>query len=172
MTIARPGFLLRTSVRRSGLWAAVGMGLLLIAGFSAVDQGMAASNKHQRTCSLATLKGRYMFADAGTVFPPAFGVTVPTLAADAGFETFNGDGTGADTVTLRVNGAILASDSAATTKYTLKPNCTGTISVTVNGNPGPTFDIFVAPDGKAFSSIATDPGNYPSRIELRADADD
>jgi len=99
--------------------------------------------------------------------PPAFGVTAPTLAADAGFETFNGDGTGTDIVTLRVNGVIQFHNFVASTRYTLNPNCTGTITVSVNGGPGPTFDIFVAPDGEAFSSIATDPGNYPSRIERR-----
>jgi hypothetical protein len=137
-----------------------------------VDQSFAVSNKHQRTCSLATLKGRYISADAGTLLPPAFGVTGPTLAANAGFETFNGDGTGMDTVTLRVNGVIQSHNIAASTKYTLKPNCTGTTAVTVNGNPGPTFDIFVAPDGEAFAIIATDPGNYVSGIAQRVDSDD
>ena len=136
-----------------------------------VGQGPAASNKHPRTCSLATLKGRYLFADKGTLLPPAFGVTTPTLAADAGFEVFNGDGTGTDTVTLRVNGVIMFHNIVVPTTYTLDPNCTGTITVHVPGGGGPTFDIFVAPDGEAFSSIATDPGNYPSRIELRVGSD-
>jgi streptogramin lyase len=153
-------------MKRVGLWAAVGIGLFLIGGFSAVDQSSAAGKKTP-TCSLATLKGQYIFADAGTLLPPAFGVTAPTLAADAGFETFNGDGTGPDIVTLRVNGVIQFHNIVASTRYTLNPNCTGTITVSVNGGPGPTFDIFVAPDGEAFSSIATDPGNYPSRIERR-----
>lgn len=129
-----------------------------------VDQSFASSNKHTGTCGLATLKGRYLFADAGTALPPAFGVTTPTLAADAGFEVFNGDGTGRDTVTLRVNGKIVANNVVVDTTYTVNQDCTGTIKVT----GGPTFNIFVAPDGEMFSSIATDPGNYPSRIELRA----
>jgi hypothetical protein len=148
------------------------MGLVLIAGFSGVDQGIAAGRQHTPTCSLATLKGRYIFADAGTLLPPAFGVKTPTLGADAGFETFYGDGTGTDIVTARINGVIQFHNIVASTKYTVNPNCTGTITVSVNGGPGPTFDIFVAPDGAAFSSIATDPGNYPSRIELRAASDD
>ena len=159
-------------MKRVRLWAAVGIGLFLVAGFSAVDQGIAAGSKHTPTCSLATLKGRYIFADAGTLLPPAFGVTAPTLAAAAGFETFNGDGTGTDTVTLRVNGVIQFHNIVASTKYAVNPNCTGTIAVSVNGGPGPTFDIFVAPDGEAFSSIATDPGNYPSRIERRVASDE
>ena len=132
-----------------------------------IGQGPAASNKHPRTCSLATLKGRYLFADKGTLLPPAFGVTTPTLAADAGFEVFNGDGTGQDTVTLHVTDQIAVHNIVVDTTYTVNPNCTGTI--TVKG--GPKFDIFVAPDGDMFASIATDPGNYPSRIELRAGSD-
>lgn len=135
---------------------------------SDVGRGAAARNRnHPRTCSLATLKGRYLFADAGTLLPPAAGVTAPTLAADAGFEVFNGDGTGTDTVTFRVNGVIRFHNIAVPTTYTINPNCTGTITVQLPGGGGPTFDIFVAPDGEMFSSIATDPGNYPSRIEQR-----
>ncbi len=154
-------------MKRFGLLAAVGMGLVLVAGFSAADQGIAAAGKKNTTCSVATLKGRYIFADAGTLLPPAFGAQAPTPAADAGFEIFNGDGTGTDIVTLRVNGVIVFHNIVASTTYTVNPNCTGTITVRVSGGAGPTFDIFVAPDGEAFSSIATDPGNYPSRIVRR-----
>jgi hypothetical protein len=163
----------RPSVNRIPL-ALVPVALLVVSLFATpaaasaadldVDQSFAASNKHTGTCSLATLQGRYLFADKGTLLPPAFGVTTPTLAADAGFEVFNGDGTGKDTVTLRVNDKVVFHNIVVDTTYTLNQNCTGTI--TVKG--GPTFDIFVAPDGEMFSSIATDPGNYPSRIELRA----
>jgi hypothetical protein len=157
---------------RVGRLATVGIGLFFVVGFSAVDQGFAAGDHHPRTCTLATLKGRYQFADAGTLLPPAFGVTVPTPAADAGFEDFNGDGTGKDTVTFRVNGVIQFHNSIADTTYTVNRNCTGTITVHVPGGGGPTFDIFVAPGGEAFSSIATNPGNYPSRIERRVASDE
>src|SRR5438034_9179334 len=71
-----------------------------------VGQGPAASNKHPRTCSLATLKGRYLFADKGTLLPPAFGVTTPTLAADAGLQLFKGAGTGQGTVALHATDQI------------------------------------------------------------------
>jgi hypothetical protein len=159
-------------MKRVGGLAAVGLGLSVIVGFSAADAGLAASSKHPRPCSQATLKGRYIFADAGTILPAAFGVTTPTLAADAGFEEFNGDGTGRDTVTLRVNGVIQFHNTVVDTTYTVRPNCTGTITVHVPGGGGPTFDIFVAPNGEAFSSIATNPGNYPSRIEQRVLSED
>ena len=78
------------------------------------------------------------------------------------------DGNGKFTITAGVNsfaGNIVPNPPKGITgTYTLDANCTGTIVV----KGGPTFDIFVAPDGEMFSSIATDPGNYPSRIELRA----
>jgi len=116
-----------------------------------------------RGCTLATLRGRYLFADAGTLYPPAFGVTQPTPAADAGFHLFNGDGTGTDTVTFRVGGAIVLENVVAPTSYTVNADCTGTLSVF----GGPSFAIFVSPDGEAVASIATDPGNYVSTIDRR-----
>jgi hypothetical protein len=70
-------------------------------------------------------------------------------------------------VTLRLNGVIQFHNLVVNTAYTLNPNCTGTVTVHVPGGGGPTFDIFVAPDGELLSRIATDPGNYPSRIEFR-----
>jgi streptogramin lyase len=153
-------------MKRLGLWAGVAMALFLVVGFSDVNQDKAAGKKHT-TCTVATLKGRYLFADAGMLLPPAAGVTVATPGADAGFNVFNGDGTGTDTVTVRLNGVIQFHNLVVPTIYTLNPDCTGTITVNVPGGGGPTFDIFVAPDGAAISVIATNPGNYPSRIVRR-----
>src|SRR3954454_20828814 len=62
---------------------------------------------NSKECTLATLKGRYLFANAGTLLPPAAGVTESTPGASAGFHIFNGDGTGTYTVTVRVNGAVV-----------------------------------------------------------------
>ena len=59
------------------------------------------------TCTLATLKGRYLFATYGTILPPAFGVKEPTPGASVGFHIFNGDGTGTDIVTVRVGSEIV-----------------------------------------------------------------
>ena len=69
---------------------------LLVAGSSAwADDGVGGP-----TCTLKTLKGRYLVAEKGTILPPAFGVTGPTPGANAGFHIFNGDGTGTDIVTF------------------------------------------------------------------------
>ena len=161
----------RSVFRAVVLAVIVVLALVSVTGVSAnvFDQNSAAGKKqHPRTCSLATLNGRYLTADSGTLLPHAFGVNAPTLSAAAGFRAFNGDGTGNDTITLRVNGEIQFDNIAVNTTYTVDPDCTGTVKVQLpQGRPGPTFDIFVAPDGEMFASIATDTGNYPSSIALR-----
>src|SRR6059036_723585 len=64
-----------------------------LASPAVADDG-AEGKENVPTCTLKTLKGRYLFADKGTILPPAFGVTAPTPGSDAGFHLFNGDGTG------------------------------------------------------------------------------
>jgi len=133
---------------------------LLVAGSSAwADDGVEGP-----PCTLKTLKGRYLVAEKGTILPPAFGVTVPTPGANAGFHLFNGDGTGTDTVTLRVNGITVLRNLLVSISYTVNADCTGTITVLPGG---PHFDIFIAPDGDAIALIGTDPGNYASSIVRR-----
>ena len=117
-----------------------------------------------RVCTLATLQGRYLFAESGVLLPPAFGVAVPTQAADVGFHIFNGDGTGTDIVTVRIGSTVVLENLVSPLVYTVNADCTGTITV----SNGPSFDIFVAPDGTQFGSIATAPaGNYPASIVSR-----
>jgi len=151
-------------MKHIGLWAAMGIGLVITVGLITAEQGYAEEKTHAPTCTLATLKGRYLFATSGTIVPPAFGVTEPVPGASAGFNIFNGDGTGNAIVTVRVNGVIVLDDFHTPTSYTLNEDCTGTVTVPP---PGPTFDIFVAPDGKKMATIATDPGNYVSTIDPR-----
>jgi hypothetical protein len=149
---------------------AIAAGLIAIAGMS-LQSAFAASNEQEsrgwdghRVCTLATLEGQYLFAESGVLLPPAFGVAEPTQAADAGIHTFNGNGTGSDTVTFRIGTSIVLENAVSPTSYTVNANCTGTITV-LNG---PSFDIFIAPDGGSFSSIATAPaGNYAASIAQR-----
>jgi hypothetical protein len=150
------------------------VGIVAIAGLSLSD-ALAASNEQEnehelqgsdrhRVCTRATLHGRYLFAASGVLLPPAFGVTAPTQAADAGLRILNGDGTGTDTVTVRIGDQIVLENVVSPLSYTVNPDCTGTITV-VNG---PSFDIFIAPDGSEFAEIATaPPGNYPAGIDRR-----
>jgi hypothetical protein len=146
------------------------VGLVALAGLSlssvlaaSNDQELQASNGHQ-VCNRTTLQGRYLFAESGVLLPPAFGVATPTQGADAGVHILNGDGSGTDTVTFRVGGSVVLENVVSPLTYTVNEDCTGTITV-ING---PSFDIFVAPDGSGFAAIATAPsGNYPAAIDRR-----
>jgi hypothetical protein len=133
---------------------------LLFAGSSAwADDG-------QPTCTLKTLKGRYLFADKGTALPPFGQVTGPTPSSVAGFHHFKGDRSGYDTITLVVNGVPVFRNAAVPFTYTVNADCTGTITTQISGG-GPRFDIFVAPNGDAVATIGVDPGNYFSNISQR-----
>jgi hypothetical protein len=135
-----------------------------LAGPALADDG-AEGKENVPPCTLKTLKGRYMFAEKGTILPPAFGVPGPTIGADAGFHLFNGDGTGTDIVTLRVNGVTVLKNAAVPISYTVNADCTGTITTLVPN--GPFFDMFISPNGEAIATIAADPGNYATGISQR-----
>ena len=135
-------------MKRAGLWA-IALGVVVSIG---VEQGYAGERAEK--CTLATLNGQYLFAESGTLFPPAFGVTKQSIGNSAGFHIFNGDGTGTDFVTFSVNGIDQHVPSPVAITYTLNPDCTRTLSV----QNGPNHNIFVAIDGSSLTSINTDPG--------------
>ena len=118
----------------------------------ALGIGTFALQPAQAACSNATLNGKYLAGGTlGNIFPPAFGVTQPSVSAVAGFSVFNGDGTGVDTVTFTVNGKVVPVPTTQDTMYHINADCTGVKEV----NGGPTFNIYVAPDGSKFSEVAT-----------------
>ena len=143
-----------------GRWAIAAGGLVLALGLLNLEPAYAAGQQ----CSLATLKGQYMVAAAGTLFPPAFGVTAPSISTVAGYSIYNGDGTGTDYVTFAVNGVNQNVTSPTATSYTLGPDCTGSKTVLPFG---PQFNIFVAADGELLTAIATDPGFAVSESDIR-----
>ena len=143
---------------------AIGAALLLSTGFLI---GQAYAGDPVRQCGLETLKGQYLSAVAGTVFPPAFGVAEPAVSSSAAYIIFNGDGTGTDYVTFTINGENANVTSPVSETYTLEPDCTGTRQV----KNGPQFDIYVAFDGSEFASISTTPGFAVSTTIKRTDSD-
>jgi hypothetical protein len=150
-------------MKRVSLWM-IGIGLFITVGLITVEQGYAEEEEHAPTCTLETLKGRYLFSLNGTLLPPAFGVTEPTLSAAAGYHIFNGDGTGTDIVTFRLGGETVLENEAIPLSYTVNADCTGSFTVT----NGPSFGIFLAPDGESFAEITTAPqGNVVSDIARR-----
>jgi hypothetical protein len=138
-----------------GLWA-MKIGLMICVGIGAVELGYADEREHATKCTLATLKGRYLFVVNGTYFPPAAGVTVESLFSRAGSRIFHGDGTGTTIVTGSINGVITNGDLHSDLSYTVNADCTGTVKVL---SVGATQEIFVAPNGDDMTVIATDKGH-------------
>ena len=156
----------RAPFLRRAIPLAMAAGLVAIASLSLSGTLAASNDDGPRGCTLATLKGRYLFAFSTTLLPPAFGVTQPTPSNAAGFNILNGDGTGTDTVTLTIGGHVVLENVVVPTSYAVNANCTGTLTVLVPN--GPSFDLFIAPDGEQFASIATGPpGNGGSGISRR-----
>ena len=145
-------------MKRVGLWT-LGVGVLVSVGLLTVQQGFAIEKDGAPKCTVATLKGRYLFSAPGILFPPAFGRTEQAVGNAAGFHIFNGDSTGHDYVTFTIDGIDQHVPSPNDLTYTLDADCTGTYAV-VGG--GPTFDIFVSPNGDEMTSINTDPGSAGS----------
>ena len=149
-------------MKHIGLWAAMGIGLLITVGLITVEQGYAEETAHEPTCTLETLKGRYQFGGIATLLPPALGVTQQSLLSVAGYHIFNGDGTGIDVVTASVNGVSVEGNlgdhpdrSEYDITYTVNPDCSGTYTVTAIGG---SFGLFISPNGEELMVIGTDPG--------------
>ena len=149
-------------MKHVGLWA-IRVGLVVTVGLLTVAQGDAEKKDDKPTCTLATLKGRYLFGGIATLLPPAFGMTEgQSLLAVAGYHIFNGDGTGIDIVTASLNGVSFEKNagdhpdrSEYDIGYTVNPDCSGTYTVPA---VGVSFGLFIAPDGGELIVIGTDPG--------------
>jgi hypothetical protein len=130
-----------------GLWA-IGIGLVVTVGLLTVEQGYAEKEDDTPTCTLATLKGRYLFGGIAKIGTADLAV--------AGYHIFNGDGTGTDMVTARNNAGLPEETNASyPIEYTVEADCTGTYTVP---QAGVSFGIFIAPTGEELIVIGTDPG--------------
>jgi hypothetical protein len=147
---------------------AIKIGLMICMSIGAVELGYANEREHATTCTLATLKGRYLFVVNGTYFPPAAGVTVESLFSRVGSRIFNGDGTGTTISTESINGVITNADSHRDLSYTVNADCTGTVKVL---GIGATQEIFVAPNGDDMTVIATGTGHVEAFSSWRVGAE-
>jgi hypothetical protein len=140
-------------MRRLGLWA-IGVGVLASAGLLTAQQAHSWDQSGPTSCSNATLKGLYMYANSG------YQSVNPSLVplAVTGKNIFYGNGKFDSLATLSIGGIIIPNDAAPGT-YTINSDCTGTAIVHMTP---PTPDVhlqwFVAPDGDQIFSTETDPG--------------
>ena len=141
-------------MNRRGLWAAgvvlillvvVGAGVLTVGAEYAKDE-----NASRAKCSKATLKGTYLFAQNGVEIKG----NDQRPFAIAGFDVFDGNGEVKGVASGNFNGEVFRKDPF-TGKYTVKANCTGTVTFT--DGAAAQGDVFIAPDGSKFAFVRTDP---------------
>jgi hypothetical protein len=156
-------------MNRKGLWAG-GLALILVvvvgaaALLSTVGAGYAKDeNASSRAkCSKATLKGTYLFAQNGVEIKG----DEQRPFAIAGYDVFDGNGEVKGHASANFNGKITRSKEPLPGTYTVKANCTGTLTFT----NGTRYDIFIAPDGSMFTFVHTNPELVSAGFEQRGTA--
>jgi hypothetical protein len=155
-------------MNRRGLWAG-GVALILLvvgaAALSTVGAGYAKDeNASSRAkCSVATLKGTYLFAQNGVRIKN----NDQRPFALAGYDVFDGQGEVKGVDSGNFNGEVFRNDRFTGT-YTVKANCTGT--VTFRDGAAIHGDIFIAPDGSKFAFVRTDPEFVGASIDEQVTA--
>ena len=109
------------NMKPTALWV-IGIGMLASVGPLAVEQANAGENEGR--CTLATLRGLYMFAQSG--YTTVNGSLVPEGVT--GKAAFHGSGTFDSLATISIGGTIMPDDAAPGT-YTVNSDCTGTVTV-------------------------------------------
>jgi hypothetical protein len=161
----------RTTMNRKGLWAG-GLALILLvvvgvaALLSTVGAGYAKDENASRAkCSVATLKGTYLFAQNGVEIK---GDEQRPFAL-AGYDVFDGNGEVKGVDSGNFNGEVFRKDPFTGT-YTVKANCTGTVTFRGVGGATTQGDIFIAPDGSKFAFVGTDPESVGASIDEQVTA--
>jgi hypothetical protein len=139
----------------------IGVGLLVALGCLSLQWGRAPRAADLLECSLATLRGTYIYAYEG--FNIENGQQIPV--AFAGQEVYDGDGTMTGVYSSSTNGTI-TQNIPYTGTYTVNRDCTGTLTTTEELGTFH-YDQFVGPKGDEFSWVATDPGVVASGFERR-----
>jgi hypothetical protein len=115
-------------------------------------------------CSLATLRGDYLYAQDG-FHVQGTDAKSRTPFAQSGRESFDGAGKMKGVFTASENGTIVRGSYTAT--YTMKKDCSGTISITDASKKTFHYDFFTNPDGGEIVWVQTDPGSVSSGWERR-----
>jgi hypothetical protein len=153
-------------MNRRGLWAGGVALILLVVGAAAlttVGAGYAKNEDASRAkCSEATLKGTYLFAQNGVEIKG----DEQRPFAIAGYDVFDGNGEVKGHASANFNGKITRSKEPLPGTYTVKANCTGTLTFT----NGTRYDIFIAPDGSMFTFVHTNPELVSAGFEQRGSA--
>jgi hypothetical protein len=137
--------------------------LVGVVGVLAIGAGYAKNENASRAkCSEATLDGTYLFAEDGVLLTDNDQVPF----ALAGYEVYNGNGKVRGVQSGNFGGEVFRKDPFTGT-YTLKADCTATVTYTGNEQ----FDLFLDPDGSKFTLVQVKPSDLvTSGFEPRATA--
>jgi hypothetical protein len=146
----------RLTVLGSALVLAAGVAVTLTATASASGTTSA------RPCSKATLLGTYSYGYEG--WSVSKGTRTPW--SSAGFDHFSGAGTSTGVTTYVSDGVVVDSNRPDTSTYTLRADCTGTITFKI-GSSLARFNIYANPSGRSFDLIDIDGGSVQAGSETR-----
>ncbi len=110
---------------------------------------------HARACSNLTIQGTYAFTLHGTIFLP----DTSTLLIDGiAKQTYDGRGNLTQLDAVATNGNMAPGWRPGTGTYSVNPDCTGTLTLSVPGLQDLHIQFIVAQSGKTIHQVVTDPG--------------
>jgi hypothetical protein len=106
-------------------------------------------------CNNLTIQGTYAFTLHGTIFLP----DTSTLLIDGiAKQTYDGRGNLTQLDAVATNGNMAPGWRPGTGTYSVNPDCTGTMTLSVPGLPDVHIQFIVAQSGKTIHQVVTDPG--------------
>jgi len=137
----------------------LGLMALVASGVAAVSSPASAADQ----CSLATMKGSYLYAQDGIILGTLPDKNKPF--AQAGREYFDGNGGMSGMYSGNFNGTIIRGSYKGT--YKINPNCSGTITFQDDRKNIYNYDIFATQDGSEFVFVQTDSNSITAAFERR-----
>jgi hypothetical protein len=110
---------------------------------------------HASACSDSTLRGSYAFTIHGSiVLPDGSTLLVDGLAK----QTFDGNGNFTQVDAVAVGGNLPPGWRPGSGTYSVNPDCTGTQTIVIPGNPDVHLQLIVAQSGNTIHQVVIDPG--------------
>jgi hypothetical protein len=110
---------------------------------------------HASACSDSTLRGSYAFTIHGSiVLPDGSTLLVDGLAK----QTFHGNGNFTQVDAVAVGGNLTPGWRPGSGTYSVNPDCTGTQTIVIPGNPDVHVQLIVAQSGNTIHQVVIDPG--------------
>jgi len=128
-----------------------------------IDPGVCGRSVEQRSGWKADLLGHCHSAQDGVI--PGKSVDKNQFFAQAGREHFDGNGGMSGIYSGNFNGTIIRGSYSGT--YTMKANCSGTVTFTDNARQVYNYDIFATQGGSEFVFVQTDSNSITSAYQRR-----